>query len=157
MANSIHLTVAGKAKLEEELEFLKTVKRVEIKEALKAARAQGDLSENADYSAAKDDQSINETRVQEIEEILKHAEILETSEDEHIFDVNKTAKVKFFDFDEIEEVTLVSSVEADAKNMKISIESPLGSALYKLEIGKKVTVHSPDGEYDVEVIEILKN
>ncbi|MHC1683310.1 MAG: transcription elongation factor GreA [Clostridiaceae bacterium] len=157
MANSVHLTIAGKEKLEEELEYLKTVKRVEIKEALKAARAQGDLSENADYSAAKDDQSINETRVQEIEEILKHAQIIEASEDENVFDVNKTAKVKFYDFDEIEEVTLVSTVEADAKNMKISIDSPLGATLYKLEVGKKVTVHSPDGEYDVEVMEILVN
>lgn len=157
MANIIHLTLAGRTKLEEELEYLKTVKRVEIKDALKFARAQGDLSENADYSAAKDDQSINETRIQEIEEVLKYAKIIEASEDENVFDVNKTAKVKFYDFDDVEEVTLVSSVEADAKNMKISIESPLGSALYKLEVGKKVTVQSPDGEYDVEVIEILKN
>ncbi|ADL51560.1 transcription elongation factor GreA [Clostridium cellulovorans] len=153
--SKIQLTEAGKQKLEDELNYLKSVKRVEIKEALKVARAQGDLSENADYSAAKDDQSITETRIAEIESILKYAEIIEASTDANVFDVNKSAKVKFYDFDEIEVVTLVSSVEADAKNMKISIDSPLGMALHRLEVGKKVSVTSPDGSYDVEVIEIL--
>lgn len=155
MAGNIVLTESGKKKLQEELEYLKTVKRVEIKEALKSARAQGDLSENADYSAAKDDQSLNETRILEIEAQLKNAVVVETSEAHNIFDLNKTALVKFHDIDEVEEVTLVSSVEADMKHMKISVESPLGSALYKLEVGKKVPVQSPDGEYEVELIEIL--
>jgi transcription elongation factor GreA len=155
MASSVVLTLSGKKKLENELEYLKTVKRVEIKEALKAARAQGDLSENADYSAAKEDQSLNETRIMEIETQLKNAVVVETTDAHNIFDLNKTALVKFYDIDEALKVTLVSSVEADAKNMKISIESPLGAVLYKLETGKKVTVTSPDGEYEVEVIEIL--
>lgn len=154
--NTIHLTEAGKKKLEDELNILKTVKRVEIKEALKAARAQGDLSENADYSAAKEDQSMIETKIKEFEEMLKYAIVVETSDDDHIFDVNKVAKVKFYDIDEVEEVTLVSTVEADAKNMKISIDSPLGLALYKLEVGKRTTIASPDGNYDVEVLEIIK-
>lgn len=152
---NLMLTEAGKKKLEEELEYLKTVKRVEIKAALKAARAQGDLSENADYSAAKDDQSMTETRIMELEETLKNAQIIESSDEEDVFGINKTALVKFYDIDETEEVTLVSTVEADAKNMKISIESPLGEALYKLKVGQKKTVTSPDGEYDVEVIKIL--
>ncbi|MCT8978145.1 transcription elongation factor GreA [Clostridium sp. CX1] len=152
---NVMLTEAGKKKLEEELEYLKTVKRVEIKTALKHARAQGDLSENADYSAAKDDQSMNETRIMELEEQLKNAVIIEDSEEADVFGINKTAVVKFYDMDDEEEVTLVSSVEADAKNMKISIESPLGSTLYKLKVGQKRTVASPDGEYDVEVIKIL--
>lgn len=152
---NLMLTEAGKKKLEEELEFLKTVKRVEIKAALKAARAQGDLSENADYSAAKDDQSMTETRIMELEEILKNAQIIESSDEADVFGINKTALVKFYDIDETEEVTLVSTVEADAKNMKISIDSPLGEALYKLKVGEKKTVTSPDGEYDVEVIKIL--
>lgn len=156
MAESIVLTASGKKKLQDELEYLKTVKRVEIKEALKAARAQGDLSENADYSAAKDDQSLNETRILELEAQLKNSVVVETSDAHNIFDLNKTALVKFYDIDETEEVTLVSSVEADVKNMKISIESPLGKALYKLEVGKKVPIESPDGQYDVEIIEILK-
>lgn len=153
--NNIILTEAGKKKLEEELEFLKTVKRVEIKEALKVARAQGDLSENADYSAAKDDQSLNETRILELESMLKSAVVVQEDSSENVFDLNKKAIVKFYDLDEEEEVTLVSSVEADVKNMRISIESPLGKALYKLEVGIKTTVQSPDGDYDVEVIKIL--
>jgi transcription elongation factor GreA len=155
MGNSVVLTESAKKKLEDELEYLKTVKRVEIKEALKTARAQGDLSENADYSAAKDDQSMNETRILEIEEQLRNAVVVAASNDKDIFDLNKTALVKFYDVDETEEVTLVSSVEADVKNMKISIESPLGKALYKLSVGKKVAVQSPDGEYDIEVMKIL--
>lgn len=155
MGNSVVLTESAKKKLEDELEYLKTVKRVEIKEALKTARAQGDLSENADYSAAKDDQSMNETRILEIEEQLRNAVVVAASNDKDVFDLNKTALVKFYDVDETEEVTLVSSVEADVKNMKISIESPLGKALYKLSVGKKVAVQSPDGEYYVEVMEIL--
>jgi transcription elongation factor GreA len=155
MGNSVVLTESAKKKLEDELEYLKTVKRVEIKEALKTARAQGDLSENADYSAAKDDQSMNETRILEIEEQLRNAVVVAASNDKDVFDLNKTALVKFYDVDETEEVTLVSSVEADVKNMKISIESPLGKALYKLSVGKKVAVQSPDGEYDIEVMKIL--
>ncbi|WP_027624851.1 transcription elongation factor GreA [Clostridium lundense] len=151
----IILTKSAKKKIEDELEYLKTVKRVEIKTALKLARAQGDLSENADYSAAKDDQSLNETRILELEAQLKNSIVVESSTDENVFDLNKTAVVRFYDLDEDEEVTLVSSVESDVKNMKISIESPLGKALYKLHIGNKVTVESPDGDYDVEVIKIL--
>lgn len=154
--DKITLTLSGKKKLIEELEYLKTVKRVEIKEALKSARAQGDLSENADYSAAKDDQSMTETRIEELDAQLKNAVIVESSDEEDVFDVNKTALVKFHDVDEEENVTLVSSIEADVKHMKISIDSPLGKALYKLKIGNKATVVSPDGEYDVEVIKILK-
>ncbi|WP_164917247.1 transcription elongation factor GreA [Clostridium sp. JN-9] len=153
--NKVKLTESGKKKLEDELEYLKTVKRVEIKEALKSARAQGDLSENADYSAAKDDQSMTETRILELEAQLKNAIVVESSESDNIFDVNKKALVKFYDIDETEEVTLVSSVEADVKNMKISIDSPLGKALYKLEVGKITQVESPDGKYQVEVIKIL--
>ncbi|PJI09622.1 MULTISPECIES: transcription elongation factor GreA [Clostridium] len=149
------LTESGKKKLEDELEYLKTVKRAEIKEALKFARSQGDLSENADYSAAKDDQSMNETRIQEIEAILKSCTVVESSENQNIFDLNKKALVKFCDTDETEEVTLVSSVEADIKNMKISIDSPLGKALYKAEVNNKTTVQSPDGNYEVEVVKIL--
>jgi len=152
---SIMLTEAGKKKLEDELEYLKTVKRVEIKAALKVARAQGDLSENADYSAAKDDQSMTETRIMELEAQLKNAVLIEDSEETDVFGINKTALVKFYDFDETEEVTLVSTVEADAKNMKISIESPLGLVLYKSKVGQKKTVSSPDGDYDVEIIKIL--
>ncbi|MCH5138621.1 transcription elongation factor GreA [Clostridiaceae bacterium UIB06] len=152
---SVMLTEAGKKKLEDELEYLKMVKRVEIKAALKHARSQGDLSENADYDAAKDDQAMTETRIMELEEQLKNAVIIESSDEADVFGINKTALVKFYDFDETEEVTLVSTVEADVKNMKISIESPLGVVLYKSKVGEKKTVSSPDGDYEVEVIKLL--
>lgn len=152
---SVMLTEAGKKKLEDELEYLKMVKRVEIKAALKHARSQGDLSENADYDAAKDDQAMTETRIMELEEQLKNAVIIESSDEADVFGINKTALVKFYDFDETEEVTLVSTVEADVKNMKISIESPLGVVLYKSKVGEKKTVSSPDGDYEVEIIKLL--
>lgn len=155
MKKNIVLTESGKKKLEKELEYLKMVRRVEIKEALKSARAQGDLSENADYSAAKEEQSMNETRIMEIEEQLKNAVIVESSNEDGIFDLNKTGIVRFCDTDDEDEVTLVSSVESDMANMKISIDSPLGKALYKLPVGKRATVSSPDGEYEVELIKIL--
>lgn len=155
MSNKIILTENGKKKLEQELEYLKTVKRVEIKEALKAARAQGDLSENADYSAAKDDQSMTETRILELEAQLKNAVVVDGDSAEDVFDLNKKALVKFHDMDETEEIQLVSSVEADAMTGKISIESPLGMALYKLNPGVVKTVQSPDGDYDIEIVEIL--
>ena len=154
--NSIILTVAGKKKVDDELEYLKNVTRVEIKEALKVARAQGDLSENADYSAAKDDQALNETRIQDLEATLKNSIVVEDEDaDENTFVLNKRALIKFYDVDEEEIVTLVSSVEADAKHMRISIDSPLGKVLYRLQIGIKKTVQSPDGDYDVEIMKIL--
>lgn len=152
---NIQLTESGKKKLEDDLEYLKTVKRVEIKTALKVARAQGDLSENADYSAAKEDQSMTETRIMEMESQLKNAVLIEATKEADVFGINQTALIKFYDTDDTDEVTLVSSVEADAKNMKISIESPLGMVLHKLKIGEKITVQSPDGDYDVEVLKIL--
>ena len=93
----------------------------------------------------------------ELEAQLKNAVLIESSDETDIFDINKTALVKFYDFDETEEVTLVSTVEADAKNMKISIESPLGEILYKSKVGEKKTVSSPDGDYDVEIIKLLDN
>ncbi|WP_123054400.1 transcription elongation factor GreA [Clostridium sp. JN-1] len=153
--HNLKLTESGKKKLEDELEYLKTVKRVEIKAALKSARAQGDLSENADYSAAKDDQSMTETRILELEQQLKTAVIIDDTSEADVFGINKTALVKFYDVGDEEEVTLVSSVEADAKNMKISIDSPLGKTLYKLRVGEKSTVSSPDGNYKVEVLKLL--
>jgi transcription elongation factor GreA len=120
--HNLKLTESGKKKLEDELEYLKTVKRVEIKAALKSARAQGDLSENADYSAAKDDQSMTETRILELEQQLKTAVIIDDTSEADVFGINKTALVKFYDVGDEEEVTLVSSVEADAKNMKITFK-----------------------------------
>lgn len=98
---------------------------------------------------------MTETRIMELEGQLKNAVLIESSDETDVFDINKTALVKFYDFDETEKVTLVSTVEADAKNMKISIESPLGIVLYKSKAGEKKTVTSPDGDYDVEVVELL--
>lgn len=151
----IKVTREGKRKLEEELEHRKMVIRKEIKEALKYARAQGDLSENADYSAAKEDQSLNETRIQELENMLKNLQIIEEDDSDDMLNINRRALVKFYDTDTTEELTLVSSVEADIKKMKISIDSPIGSALFKKGVNSKVKVEAPDYEYEVEILKIF--
>ncbi|MCL2320567.1 MAG: transcription elongation factor GreA [Oscillospiraceae bacterium] len=151
----IKVTLEGKKKLEEELEHRKISVRKEIKEAIKYARAQGDLSENADYSAAKEDQSLNETRIQELENMLKSVEIIEEDESNDQLNINRRALVKFYDTDTVEEITLVSSVEADIGKMKISIDSPIGIALFKKKVNIKVKVEAPDYEYDVEILKIF--
>ncbi len=151
----IKVTLEGKKKLEDELEHRKIVVRKEIKEAIKYARAQGDLSENADYSAAKEDQSLNETRIQELENMLKSLVIIEEDDSSDTLNINKKALVKFYDTDTVEEITLVSSVEADIKKMKISIDSPIGIALFKKGVNTKAKVEAPDYEYEVEILKIF--
>jgi len=152
----LKVTLEGKKKLEDELEHRKIVIRKEIKEAIKSARAQGDLSENADYSAAKEDQSLNETRIQELENALKSLIIIEEDRSNDLLNINKKALVKFYDTDTVEEITLVSSVEADIEKMRISIDSPIGNALFKKGINTKVKVEAPDYVYEVEILKIFE-
>ncbi len=133
------LTYAGLKKLEEELENLKVVRRKEIADKIKEAREQGDLSENAEYDAAKEEQGHIEKRIEEIEKILKNAEVVDEEEID-LDKINIGCKVKVFDmeFDEEIEFKLVGSTEADSLNNKISNESPLGRALIGCKIGEVV-------------------
>lgn len=141
------LTREGKEKLEEELETLKVERRDEVAEKLKEARAQGDLSENAEYDAAKDEQAEIEARIEEIEQILKNAEI----HDEADTDVTKAgigATVTILDMEFNDEYTykIVGSTEASSLDNKISNESPVGSAIIGHSEGDVVTIETPDGE-----------
>ncbi|MBE5896588.1 MAG: transcription elongation factor GreA [Lachnospiraceae bacterium] len=141
------LTREGKEKLEEELETLKVERRDEVAEKLKEARAQGDLSENAEYDAAKDEQAEIEARIEEIEQILKNAEV----HDEADTDVTKAgigATVTILDMEFNDEYTykIVGSTEASSLDNKISNESPVGSAIIGHSEGDVVTIETPDGE-----------
>ncbi len=152
------LTYAGLQKLEEELHDLKVNKRKEVAGKIKEAREQGDLSENAEYDAAKDEQRDIEARIEELEKILKNAEVV--VEDEAETDkINIGCKVKVFDveFDEEMEFSIVGSTEANSLKGKISNESPVGRALIGAKIGDTVSVESPSGEMEYKVLSIERN
>lgn len=151
------LTYEGLKKLEDELENLKSVKRREIAERIKSALAFGDLSENAEYDEAKNDQAYVEARIAHIENMLKHAKVID--EDEITTDiVGLGTKVKVLDIDEKEEIeyTIVGSTEADPANFKISNESPVGKALIGKAAGNEVKVLVPDGTINLRILEIYK-
>ena len=152
------LTYAGLKKLEDELHDLKVVKRKEVAEKIKEAREQGDLSENAEYDAAKDEQRDIEARIEEIEKILKNAEVV--VEDEVDLDkISVGCKVKVYDyeFEEEMELKLVGSTEANSLEGKISNESPVGKALIGAHTGDVGEVEMPMGIMKYKVLEIQRN
>ena len=152
------LTYAGLKKLEEELHDLKVVKRKEVAGKIKEAREQGDLSENAEYDAAKDEQRDIEARIEEIEKILKNAEVVVEDEvDLDKISVGCKVRVHDFEFDEDIELKLVGSTEANSLEGKISNESPVGKALIGASIGETVSVEMPSGVMEYKVLGIERN
>ena len=152
------LTYEGLKKLEEELEDLKVVRRKEVADKIKEAREQGDLSENAEYDAAKDEQREIEARIEELEKILKNAEVVD--EDEVDVDtINIGCKVKVLDveFDEELEFRIVGSTEASSLQGKISNESPVGKALLRHKVGDVVEVETQAGVIEYKILEIQKS
>ncbi len=147
------LTRAGLNKLENELHNLKVNKRQEIAEKIKEAREQGDLSENAEYDAAKDEQREIEERIVAIELLLKNAEVVDDAEEGTI---NIGCKVKLFDkeFDEEVEYMIVGSTEANSMQGKISNESPVGMALLNHRVGDEVTVETQAGVLEYKVLSV---
>lgn len=157
MQKQVILTDEGLKNYEEELELLKTVKRKEIAEKLKEARAQGDLSENAEYDAAKDEQGIIESRIQELEAMLKNVKIIDSSElTNEMVHIGSKIKVHDYDFDEDIDYQIVGASEADPFNGKLSDESPVGMALLGHAVGDVVEVETPNGEVKFEILEIRK-
>ena len=149
------LTYAGLKALEEELENLKAVKRKEVAAKIKEAREQGDLSENAEYDAAKDEQRDIEARIEEIEKILKNAEVV--VEDEVDFDkINIGCSVLVYDkeFDEEIQFKIVGSTEANSLQGKISNESPVGQALLGKKVGDEIQVETQAGVMEYKVLKI---
>ena len=151
------LTYEGLKKYEDELENLKVVKRQEVAQKIKEARAQGDLSENAEYDAAKDEQRDIEARIDELEKILKNAEVV--VEDEVDLDkINIGCQVKILDIEMNQELDykIVGSTEANSLKGKISNESPVGRALIGAKTGDIVRVETPGGELEYQVLEIQR-
>lgn len=151
------LTYEGLKKYEEELHDLKVVKRQEVAQKIKEAREQGDLSENAEYDAAKDEQRDIEARIEELEKILKNAEVI-VEEEVDLESINIGCRVKVLDVEYNEECDykIVGSTEANSLKGKISNESPLGKALLGAKIGDVVTVEAPMGELQYKVLEIQR-
>lgn len=156
MAEQVLMTAEGLQALQAELEERKTVKRKEIKEAIKVARGYGDLSENSEYDEAKDAQAQNETRISEIEETLKHVVLIDESSAKDGVSVGSTVKVYDVEFDEEVTYKIVGSTEADPAQSKISNESPVGAALLGHKVGDRVSAVTPMGVLEFEVREIIK-
>ena len=151
------LTYEGLKAYEDELHDLKVVKRAEVAERIKEAREQGDLSENAEYDAAKDEQRDIEARIEELEKILKNAEVV-VDEDVDLDKVSVGAKVKLLDVEANEEIqySIVGSSEANSLKGKISNESPVGKALIGAKVGEEVVVETQMGEFKYKVLEIVR-
>jgi len=151
------LTYEGLKKLEDELQELKVVKRKEVADKIKEAREQGDLSENAEYDAAKDEQRDIEARIEEIEKILKNAEVV-VEDDVNLDQINIGCSVRIYDmeFEEELEYKIVGSTEANSLKGKISNESPVGKALMGKKVGDTVIVETQAGEISYKVLEIYK-
>ena len=152
------LTYEGLRKYEDELHELKVVRRQEVAQKIKEAREQGDLSENAEYDAAKDEQRDIEARIEELEKILKNAEVVD--EDEVDLDkINVGCKVKVLDmeFDEEMIYKIVGSTEANSLKGKISNDSPVGKALMGHVAGDIVSVDTPAGTFSYKVLEIQRS
>ena len=147
------LTAEGYLELETELNELKNVRRKEIINALKEARAQGDLSENADYDAARNEQAQIEARIKELDYKLEHSKIVDPKKAGSGAGIGSVVTVQDEDGDE-EEYKLVSSVEADPFNNKVSVESPMGLAIKGHKVGDTVVVESPNGGYNITILKI---
>ena len=147
------VTYSGLKKIEEELQNLKVNKRREIAAKIKEAREQGDLSENAEYDAAKDEQRDIEARIEQLEAMLKNIEV---EVDTGVVGIGCKVVVYDYEFDEKIEYDIVGSSQADIMNNKISDESPVGMALKGAKVGEEVLVEAPDGEFKYRVLDIKR-
>ena len=150
------LTASGAAKLPEELRELKEVRRAEIAQKIKEARAQGDLSENAEYDAAKEEQGEIEARINELQDILKHADVITDEVDLSRVFIGSIVTVHDIEFDEDLDMMIVGSTEANSLQNRISNESPLGHALIGAKVGDTVEVSAPAGTFSYQILKIQK-
>ena len=151
--NTVYLTQEGLDELKNELDNLINVKRPENIQAIKEARSLGDLSENAEYDAARNEQAQIEGRIKQLEKMLENVSIIsEVSKDK--VGIGNTVTIKYVDDEEEDEYKIVGSQEADPFESRISNESPIAKALFDHKVGDIVTVESPNGSYEIEIIEI---
>ena len=153
----ILLTQEGYQKLEDELEILKTVRRREVADRIKVAISFGDISENAEYDEAKNEQAQVEERIIKLESMIRRAVIIDESKiDSNVVTIGSIVKVNDMDFEEEVEYTIVGSAEADPMNFKISNESPLGAALLGAKKKQTVEVNAPAGIMKYKILDIKK-
>ncbi len=152
-AKEVYLTKSGLDDLKKELDHLKLEKRPEVINALKDARALGDLSENAEYDAARNEQAIVEAKIAELEAMIENAVIITEVKTDKVT-IGTTVKLKYLEDGEIDEYSIVGSKEADPFENKISNESPIAKAIMGLSKGSIVSVESPNGKYEVEIVDI---
>ncbi len=148
-----YLTPEGKQKLEEELEYLKTAKRKELAERLNFAIKQGDLSENADYIAAKEEQGFLEGRIRTLENMLRHVSIIKEQTGGEVR-LGSRITVAEVGYDDLETFLIVGAAEADPTQQRISNESPLGKALLGNPVGAEVEIDAPAGKITFKIIKI---
>lgn len=149
----IKVTAQGYLDIENELNYLRNEARPANIQAIKDARAQGDLSENADYDAARDEQAKIEARIKELEYTIENAVIIEGGSKDQV-GLGSKVTIEYVGDDDTDEYEIVGSLEADPTNNKISDESPVGKALCGAKKGDVVTITSPNGSYEVKVIKI---
>ncbi len=149
----LFLTQEGLDELKKELDELIQVKRPEVINALKDARSQGDLSENAEYDAARTEQAIVESRIKELEAMIERAKVI-TKIDTDVVSIGTKVTLEYVGDDDTEEYSIVGSSEADPFENKISNESPIAKAIMGLKVGSVVSVDSPNGKYDVKILAI---
>lgn len=153
-AKEIYLTENGLNELKDELDNLKNVRRPENIQALKDARALGDLSENAEYDAARNEQAVIESRIQELEVMLENAVVIKEVDTDKV-SIGTSVKLEFVEDDEIETYSIVGTKEADPFENKISNESPIAKAIIGKKVGEIATVKCDADSYDVKILEIL--
>jgi transcription elongation factor GreA len=155
--SEVRLTQEGVKKYEERLEYLKTVRRAEIAEQIKTARAFGDISENAEYDAAKTEQARNEYEIEEISNMLRNAVMIdEDNIDTNIVNIGAVVRLKPVGSEDVFEYQIVGSAEADPEHLRISNESPVGKALIGHSAGDVVEASTPRGVLKYEILEISK-
>ena len=156
MANEYVLTRSGKAEMEKELEYLKSVKRAEIAEAIKVARGFGDLSENAEYTEARNEQSRIEGKILELEQTLRSAKVVDDVENLETVGIGTRVKLLDVDYNEEEVYQILGSSESDIKKNNITNESPVGRALIGHKVGDTVCIDAPGGVVRFKVLEITR-
>jgi transcription elongation factor GreA len=149
------VTEEGLQKLKEELDHLITEKRKEVVERIKIARGFGDLSENSEYDAAKDEQAFVEARISQLENMIRNAKIIDVSDSaDDVVGIGKTVVIQELPDGDMEEYTIVGSTESDPLNGKISNDSPMAQSLIGHTAGEEVNVHTPGGEMKVKIMEV---
>ena len=151
--NVVYLTQEGLDELKKELDDLINVRRPENIQAIKEARSLGDLSENAEYDAARNEQAQIESRIKTLEKMLENVSIISEVKTDKV-GIGNTVSIKYIEDNEEDEYKIVGSQEADPFESKISNESPIAQALFDHKVGDVVTVESPNGNYEIEIIEI---